>query len=183
MVWVFILALVVGLVPAMADNWFTYQFTGTVASQNQINVSGVLDAVSNGDGTFTAVSGSGILDVNGITYGLALYPNPIAPGVCSNCGGLGFDIDNQLLPAGDPMLTSWGLLFAFTGSSPNSSVALNIWGNAPSSPYTSYLQFSGIQQDGSFTLTSVPEPGAVSMLVSMLAGLAGLAGVLKRRLR
>jgi hypothetical protein len=36
--------------------------------------------------------------------------------------------------------------------------------------------------NGTFTLSAVPEPSTVSLLVTMLAGLGGLAGVLRKKL-
>jgi len=43
------------------------------------------------------------------------------------------------------------------------------------------LELASGHTNGS-ALLSTPEPGVVSLLVTMLAGLGGLAGVLKRKL-
>ena len=53
-VWVFILALVVGLVPAMADTW-AFQFKG-----DNSFATGILTGTPNGGATETAIAGTGV---------------------------------------------------------------------------------------------------------------------------
>jgi hypothetical protein len=184
-------------VAATADTFFNFQFAGDAPTQ--ITVSGTLDAVANGDGSFTAVSGAGTLVLHGDPYELALSQDPYSPEVDWNSNGLGFYYNNQLYPYQNPTVDYYGLLFTFTGAVPNSvDDGLNIYYNAPD--YNAYIQWSGVNQNGDFTLSAVPstvsgyltnetavvihtpEAGALSLLSIMLAGVGGLAGVLRRKL-
>src|SRR5262245_13589551 len=132
---------------------------------------GTLTAVDNGDGSFTAVSGGGLFD----TYSLSLIPNPVAPGTATSSTGY-FYYDNQLFPAGNPLILNGGLLFAVdTGT----ATELNIYSNGPypATQYTSYLN-DGNWDNGEFTLaridlelfaaSSVPEPITVFLVATGL---------------
>ena len=96
-------------------------------------------------------------------------------------GGTDLIGDNLLLTASPTTLDGGGLIFA-DGGSPE--FGLNIWGNSPGS-YTAFVAGGGPgfynSFDATFTLTDVPEPGAVTILAIMLVGVVGFAGFLKKR--
>jgi hypothetical protein len=101
---------------------------------------------------------------------IVVNPNPGA-----QQDSYGFLWDNVLIwpGTGNPpdYLDTNGLLFTISG------VPINIWDNG----YGSYEKcaYNYFDVPGIF---AVPEPGAVSILITMLAGLGGLASVLKRKL-
>jgi hypothetical protein len=151
--------------PPGADPLFDFSFSG-----GGINGSGTLDATANGDGTFTAFSGTAT--VTGAPNGestLTLYANPSSPGEVLSPSGY-FIYDSQLLPGQNPLITNGGLLFTSSG------YEVNIFSNGPGS-YT-YYDNSGYNIPVSFSLSeaissqSVPEPSTL-----ILAGIACLMGL------
>ena len=157
---------------AMADSWF-FDFTTVDVG---IRSYGNLYGISNGNGTFTITSGTihdNILIADGV-----IVANP-APGTEVSISPSGyFNYDNQLMPTANPLVDNAGLLFLVRG------IEVNIFSNGPG-PLT-YVRYdnTGLNVGDTFSIVSTPEPGAVSMLVTMLAGLAGLAAVvvLRRKL-
>jgi hypothetical protein len=144
---------------------FDFTYTG-----DSHRASGSLTATDNGDGSFTATFGTGQFD----GFAITLIPNSIAPHTAYSPTGY-FFFDNQLFPAGNPLLLNGGLLFSInTGS----ATELNIYSNGPypANPYTSYLN-NGNWDNGVFTLTqesittlggtaTVPEPTTVSFVLT-----------------
>jgi hypothetical protein len=130
--------------------------------------SGTLNATANGDGTFTAISGSGTF--NGIAITLILNPTP--PNQATSPTGF-FFYDNQLLPANNPLILNGGLLFSLA-SGP--AAELNIYSTARGQ-YTTYTN-DGFNVSSAFALAEAPEPGS---LVLFGAGFAVLCMFRRRR--
>jgi|SRR5208283_947264 len=155
---------------AYADYIFT--FTDTTNLDNY-DVTGTLNTSLNADGTsYTVIAGSVTgtgLQNSGIVY--TLVPNPNAPGY--NVAS-GFQYDDQLFPSLDPILNSNGLLFQSADS------VINIWGDGIG-VYELYQYTPFVDDQGTDTLTSVPEPSTVLLLGIGLAGLIAGARVSRRR--
>lgn len=173
-IFLFVALVLISWSQAFADE-FTFTFDGPT-----IDASGMLNAVSNGGGSFTAISGSGT--ANGVA--LTLFPNPNGTSVTTSPAG-NFYYDNQLFPTQpDLLIDYYGLLFTAATSPANVAGAtvteINIWGNGSASYtyYENYLTYP-FTENGTFTLAAVPEP--MTMLLLGL-GLAGLAGV-RRKLK
>jgi len=110
--------------------------------------SGTLNAASNGDGTFTAISGSGTF--NGIA--ITLIPDPTPPAQVTSPSGH-FLYEDQLLPADDPLILNGGLLFSLASG----PIELNIFSNSADNYQT--LTDNGVDAVTTFALVaSVPEP-------------------------
>jgi len=197
--WLFVLALVVGLVPAMADEYYLWTFNST-----DIVATGCLDI----SGT-TAVAGCGQVSVNGgspVAVVLATDGGTDPTGVTSLSGQ--FQYNDVVTPLGasliPPYPTNVGILFQTPGNTGPSGEELNIWYqngtcNVSNCPPTSvsgtdvpgYFGAAELNGNyttndwgelGTFTLTEVaacPEPGAVLLLIAMLSG---VGGVLRKRL-
>src|SRR5471030_1052939 len=150
---------------ASASEMFDFQFAG-----NNESGSGTLNAIDNGDGTFTAISGSGTETVNGKTGNLALIFNPGDQGVSTSPSGF-FFFDNQLSPSAVAMLSDFGLLFSATTGG---EVELFV------DPQLGYLFYSEYQQsfqeNGPITFSlsqataDVPEPATWSLFGLGLIG-------------
>ena len=180
------LLLAAGSIAACSAQAQTFNFTADGAD---FSISGSLTTTGNGDGSYTAVSGSAafssLSDFSGDT--LTLTPNPNAPG-----GVLlttDWTIDNQLITEGGLVSTN-GVNFGFSDS--GSDYYLAIWQQSAGSDtyFTTivkqngtYLNFprdgflNGNGQDTTFTLTPTPEPSTIA-----LAGL-GIAGLVAARRR
>ena len=153
---------------AQADMLFAFEFNG-----GQSSASGILTAMSNGDGSFTAIAGHGTYTSPTYTdEAISLFPNPNAPGFALSHY---FAYDNQLLPSGAPggLLDVYGLLFQLLGG----TVELNIFDAG--SVYVSIERAPSRTDTGTFTLTAVPEPSTILLMGSILLG---VVGALKRRL-
>jgi hypothetical protein len=153
---------------------FTYTGTGDYAGDSAI---AFLTATDNGNGTFTAISGSGFWDV---TTPIDLFLNTAAPGTEYTADGL-FYFDNQLFPGNDPQLSAGGLMFSIaTGNAQE----LNIWGLG-AGRYEAMMNSGGGFSGASFgtaSLSGVPEPATLPLVVSGIMGL-GFGQYLRRRRR
>jgi len=96
------------------------------------------------------------------------------PGQTSSPSGF-FVVDNIVIPAADPTLDVYGLLFGASG------FEVNIWGNGPGN--YSFYRYNASDNNydvadtsaGSFELTEVPIPPAALLLGSGLLSLFGFA--------
>jgi PEP-CTERM motif len=156
--------------PTGPDPMFDFSFTDGAGT----SVFGTLDAIPNGDGTYTAVSGSATDTSPTYTGALSLIINPNAPNQATSPNGNYF-YDNQLLPGQDPLILNGGLLFSTTV--PNAEV--NIFSNGPGQ--YQYLDDLGGNVNGAFTLTAVPEPASVTLLGFGAVTLFGYVGLRRRK--
>ena len=153
---------------------FTYTGTGDYAGDSAI---AFLTATDNGNGTFTAISGSGFWDV---TTPIDLLLDASAPGIQYAADGL-FYFDDQLFPGNDPVLSVGGLMFSIALGN---AQELNIWG-VDGGRYEAMMNSGGGFSAASFgtaTLSGVPEPATLPLVVSGIMGL-GFGQYLRRRRR
>jgi hypothetical protein len=147
--------------------------------------SGQLTANPNGNGSYTAVSGSFNWTAGAYIGSYALLPNPDAPGVTTAHGhhypdGTDLIYDNQLFPGSNPSLNGNGLVFE--GVSSGQGYAINLWGNWANN-YELFVvgsdhpQYGPAYGGGSFTLTAVAVPEPTTMLAGAGALLLALLGV------
>jgi len=159
------------------------------ATGEDFSYSATLQATANGDGSYTAVSGSGAFGSSGLYANtpIALVPNPNAPQ--DYAVGEWF-WNNQIFPENAPVLNGGGINFGYTFSSTqyyvaswydNGYVTMSYYSNPIGQvPGSSALLTTG--ELSSVTLTAVPEPSTCAMA---LAGLAcgGYSLVRRRRAR
>jgi hypothetical protein len=156
--------------------YFDFSFSSTSTSTSG---HGTLATLANGNGTYTAVSGS-LTDNVGDT-GSALIANPNAPnGATAIPGTPTFFYDDQLAPNSNPSLTFNGLLFAVTGSP---GEVANVYFNGPSyGIFISNASGATVLDDHTLSFTvspaSVPEPSSL-----VLCGSAGIIGLGFARMR
>jgi PEP-CTERM motif len=156
---------------AQAGQLFDFSFSG-----GGISGSGTLEATSNGDGTYTALSSTGTITgaPDSVSDLNSLVPNPNAPSGVAFEDGISFD--NQLLIGLNPVLNENGLMWISNG------VYANLYNRSGTYYYLDSVQFSGGNGTGtavSFTLNPIPEPSTV-----ILGGMACLLGLdLARRRR
>ena len=145
------------------------------ATGTDFSFSATLQATANGNGSYTAVSGSGAFGSSGLYANtpIALVPNPNAPQPYDNGT---WTWDNQLFPGSSQLLSAYGINFGYTFSSTqyyiapwydNGYVTQSIYSNGGTVPGSSALLTTG--ESSSVTLTAVPEPSTYAMA---LAGLA-----------
>ena len=148
------LALAVSATAASATD-FSFVFSGDSAVNG---ASGMLSAIANGDGSFTATSGT-INAFGDVANGSGtLISNPNAPGRATSASGF-FNYDNQLFPALDVKLSNDGLLFDIGGAE------INIFSDTGT--YTIYNN-NGSHVNGNFSLSevaAVPEAATWTMMI------------------
>jgi hypothetical protein len=136
---------------------------------------GSVDASSNGDGTFTAFSGSGT--VAGATPdngGLTLFPNPSPPGEVVSPSGF-FLYDNQVLPGQNPLITNGGFLFTLADGT-----ELNIFSNGPGPGTYTLYENNGFNINGNFALTELAVPEPSTLVLGCLGCVVSLVGACVR---
>jgi hypothetical protein len=147
---------------AMANEIFTFTFTGT-----GLTGSGTLYATSNGDGSYTANSGTGVETVNGVTDSLMLIVNPDGKAMATSPSGL-FIFDDQVAPYAMPMLTAGGLLFSSSTEEINVYFADGdyVWGQQSSSSVRNVISFTLAR------VAAVPEPTTMLLIGIGMLGFA-----------
>jgi hypothetical protein len=136
---------------------------------------GSLTGTANGDGTYTATSGT-ITEFGPVAAGSGvLIANPNAPANANSPSGF-FFYNDLLLPGQNPLLDGAGLLFAISGAE------INIYSNGPGPGSYTLERNSGAISNGDFALSqiagTVPEPATWGL---MLVGFGGLGAMLRRR--
>lgn len=157
---------------------FIYDFTSNDGLET---AGGDLIATPNGNGTYTAISGTiTLIGDEQVSGAGALTANPSAPSTIYSPNGA-FTYDDQLLTAQNPGITNPGLLFDVAG------LEVNIFSNGPSAAapngtYSLDTSTGGgyLTSIGAFTLSAVPEPAVWTMML-IGAGLAGAALRLQRQ--
>jgi hypothetical protein len=146
-------ALAISATAASATD-FLFTFSGDSAVNG---ASGMLSATANGDGTYTATSGT-ISAFGDVASGTgALIANPNGTAVSNSPSGY-FNYDNQLFPDSTVKLTNAGLLFNIGGSE------VNIFSDAS---YVIYKN-NGANVTGNFSLSevaAVPEAATWTMMI------------------
>ncbi len=181
------LLLVTGLASRATASTITYDFTFTSGGMDATGTISVLDGVAQ-SGSIINVTGVP-LEANSSTLISAAGSLLPASGATDarNRDGDVITYDNVVTVANDPVLSGNGLGFGSDPYGPsNYNTLINVWGNSPGS-YTLFIgeaqldpngnvvgdaQYVYHMDSGSFTLTPVPEPAALSLLA--LGGLAML---------
>jgi hypothetical protein len=162
---------------AATPQTFTFSFTS-----GPVVATGTLTAAPNGDGSFTALGGTGTLGGAAVSGALTLVPNPNPP--ATQRSGSYFFYNDQLFPGAARSVDYDGLLFALPGGYEAALYTTNPSATAPSV----FRLVEGTPSGGdvhrydaaSFTLTATPEPGTWALAG---AGLLGLGGLARRRAR
>ncbi len=174
-----ILAMAATMAPAMADTW-TFSFNGqTIHATGWLEITSLV--ATGGEATFTYNGGPSV--TVDLLAGCAADIN----GHCTSPSGL-FWYNDQMSPGTTPQIPPYpnnpGIAFV----SADHSQELNLWYQTDISSYvasgeqngTYYPRSDGWGEPGTFSLTAVPEPGAIFLLLTMLAGVAGVAGAKKK---
>ena len=141
---------------------------------------GTLNTSGSGVAPQTVISGNLVLTTGAFAGTYNIFNNPSAP-ASSNSPLGSFTYDNTFFPVGAEYLDTFGLLFTGGGHE------INIWGNS-GAPYSYYVSdvtsvYLISNNNSAFTVTSVtssvPEPGAVGLLV----GTAVTSGIFLMRKR
>jgi hypothetical protein len=170
-----LMAIVVGLMGVPAGRaeagltYFDFTFSSTTTTNDGY---GTLAATANGDGSYTAVSGT-LFDNFGLD-GLDLVPNPNPPGGATPPNPF-FFYDDQLFPGQTQLIDINGLLFGPGGMTGGNMLVL--FSNDPGNYSVGYPDET-FDFSLTFTLTSVPEPASLA-----LCGIAGVVGLAVARVR
>jgi hypothetical protein len=143
-------------VAARANTIINFSF---VSDDLQHRATGSLVTIDNGNGSFTAISGSGLFDNLPIT----LIPNVNAPNTAYSPTGY-FYYDDLVLPNQNPLVTNPGLLFSIND---HGATELNIFSEGPS--YIAYLN-NGFNDSGSVGGTPIPEPTTLPLVIAGISG-------------
>jgi hypothetical protein len=152
--------LTLGMGQAAANEAFNFSFAGTDGT-GDLSGSGTLTASTNGDGSFTVISGTGTEIVNGVKDTLTLAT---ASQFFTYLGQeYQFTFDNLLFPSADPTISDNGLLFSSSNGTQE-----NLYSNGPDS--YGYSNTNNFNENTTFVLTAVPEPATVSLIGLGLLG-------------
>lgn len=123
---------------------------------------GTLSAITNGDGSLSVTGGQLFVTSSPAAGTYDLIPNANGRAAILSPSGF-FIVDNQLFPSQNAKMNVYGLLFG------NANTEVNIWGNGDNNPYTFYAHgglVGNISDNGSFSLASVPAPGAMALMTA-----------------
>jgi hypothetical protein len=158
---------------------FNLNVTGT-----DFSFTSLLEATSNGDGSYTAISGSGQFGSSG------RFANNIITKInMDNPNPDGWYYNNQLLP-GTSLLTYGGVNFSFTDSGNDYFIAPYLSSTDPNSyrtrvvllgTPTTPVQVVGDEASTVTLSSAVPEPSQVAASMLLVAGIAGFVIVRRRK--
>lgn len=153
------------------------------SSNDQLHhATATLNAIDNGGGIFTAISGSGLYD----GYEITLIPNPSAPTAVISSTGY-FIYDDLVLAAQNPKVTNPGLLFTINSSG---ATEFNLFSEGPS-VYRAYLN-NGDYNYGSLDVsrqfetlgvTAAPEPIQLPLILAALGAILLIRNLAVKRRR
>jgi hypothetical protein len=151
---------------------FLFSFTGEGGMEG---ASGTLQATANGDGTFTATSGTITAFGPEAAGAGTLIADPSAPAGALSPSGF-FNYDDQLLAGQNPLVTNDGLLFDVGGAE------VNIFSNGPGPGTYQIYNNNGSNVLGDFALSpsGIPEPANWAL---MLVGFGAMGATMRSRRR
>lgn len=128
-----------------------------------VSGSGTLTATLIAPGEYQVISGTDVVAGGVVDGALALFANAGSPAAAYSPSQF-FIYDDLLFSNLDPVINNNGLLFVDTAGR-----EVNLYSTAPDA-YVHYDN-TGFNQPVTFTLTEVPEPASIAMLVFGLVGL------------
>ncbi len=153
-----------------ADQVFNFTYSDALTT-----ATGSVTASDNGNGSFTAYTGTLLISGSSFDGLYSLWLNPAAPATAYSPRNV-FIIDNQVFPSGPSLFNQYGLLF----TSPTREV--NVWGNGAGVPWSLWSStgsgYDYSNDQGAVTYESNPVPAPAGAIA-----LAGLGMFFMRRAR
>ncbi len=153
---------------------FTFTFTGSGVSG-----SGSLTGTAIGSGVYNITTGTGTFNDGSGSVTITLIANPNAPGTTNSSI---FTYDDLVTPGAltGLILDNSGLLFA-----ESNGAELNLWGDGlanggngiAGSSLDTWYEDSGPNGNGTFAISTVPEPSMALLLIPAL----GFVGLIRRK--